>query len=167
MRSLFLAPGVAALFAAMPAGAAEHPMKTWFAGKDVCYSRVYPASHLASHPRQRLAGIQLVHPFPYADPSSAFRLGLRYSLKTRGATYGAISVGCEGNADGGLDCSIEGDQGRFRLTPGPGAALTMRIERMEVEGRQDFSPDLGQGGDDNVVILRKSPMNACPSNRRR
>jgi hypothetical protein len=42
-----------------------------------------------------------------------------------------------------------------------GPSLLLTIASMEVEGENDFSPDLAMGGDDRVVRLFAGPKSAC------
>ena len=67
---------------------------------------------------------------------------------------------CE-DAAGTVHCQLEADGGRFTMRA-DGHNLLLTIERIEVEGPQDFSPDLAVGGDDRVVRLFPSPMKSCP-----
>jgi hypothetical protein len=66
---------------------------------------------------------------------------------------------CE-DAAGTVHCQVEADSGRFTIeTEGPN--LLLRIERIEVEGPESFSPDLAVGGDDRVVRLFPAPKSSC------
>jgi hypothetical protein len=155
------------LFAAGAASAAEHPLKSFFPGTDTCFSRVYDKQHLAKHPKQRVSSIQIVHPFPYATSPGRidYRMALRFKLKGKRGDYGPISVYCEAIADGTASCFIEGDGGRLKLSKGANDTLVVTVERLELEGEFDVSPDLAKGGDDRVLVLRRAPMSACPNNK--
>ena len=155
------------LCAAAPALAAEHPLASFFPGTNTCYSRIYDKNHLVRHPKQRVVGVQIVHPFFAATSSEAvdYRMAISFRLKGTRDKFGPISTYCQAIADGTAKCSVEADGGRFTLSRGANNTLVITIDRLQLEGQNDFSPDLGHGGDDRVLVLQKSPMKACPDNK--
>jgi hypothetical protein len=58
-------------------------------------------------------------------------------------------------------CSVERDGGRFTLSPqGEGLRLTVG-NRLVLQGKESFSPDLADGNDDLVFALQPGPLEAC------
>lgn len=156
-----------ALSGATVACAAEHPLQAFFPGTDTCFSRVYDRAHLAKHPKQRVTSIQIFHPFHGAtSPGDIdYRMAIRFRLKGKRGDYGPVSLYCKAQAEGTAGCFVEGDGGRITLSKGANDTLVLTLTRLQLEGEFDFSPDLAEGGDDRVLVLRKAPMKACPSNK--
>ena len=130
--------------------------------QDRCYARTYDAAHLRAHPKQRVTAIMIrTAKADKSDdnrPPKSFVLGFAFRLKGRDEVF-SMSAGCAHHGPG-ISCSLEGDGGRFDLTPS-GDALKLTGERIELEGERTVSPDLAKGGDDRVFILRPSPLATC------
>jgi hypothetical protein len=125
-----------------------------------CFARIYDADHLGAHPRQRVTHFFLRHSEAEdLTPPESFDVVIGYKLK--GSTDSFVTeAGCaaEGN---GADCSAEGDAGFFKLA-GDGKEITVTIDdRLYLEGRVSWSPDLAKDGDDSPILLRPSPTADC------
>lgn len=163
VRRLFAALPFAAALAAVqpiPAEAASF-REAWTEAGSHCFARLYDSRHLASHPRQRLTRFSLsdsdgANP---VDPGT-FDVDFDFSIKGDSEVFGSVAT-CR-DAPGAVHCVIEADGGEFTMRR-DGPNLLLKISRMEVEGPEDFSPDLAVGGDDRVVRLFPSPRNACRS----
>jgi hypothetical protein len=134
--------------------------ESWTASAVTCFARSYGSQHLASHPLQRLTQFSL-RESTLGNPIRPgwFAVSLSFTLKGDPQLFQSEAF-CE-DAPGTVHCQVEADGGRFTMrADGPNLLLT--IERIEVEGPQDFSPDLAVGGDDRVVRLFPSPMTSCP-----
>lgn len=145
-----------------PSGAAQAATfhESWSASAVTCFARSYDKRHLSAHPLQRLTRFSL-RESTLGNPvrPGFFAVSLSFKLKGDPELFQA-EASCE-DATGTVSCEIEADGGEFTLrADGPNLLLT--IKRMEIEGPQDFSPNLGEGGDDRVVRLMPSPRAACP-----
>lgn len=163
IRPLSLAGALALTAAAPGASQAAPAYETYFGGTaDRCYARSYDAAHLAAHPKQRVATIGVSSEKSYKgsdqQPPREFVLGLAFRMKARGEAFANAAI-CT-PAGEGISCYLEGDGGRFALSPS-GPALKLTLERVEIEGAKSFSPDLAKGGDDRVFLLQRAPMAVC------
>jgi hypothetical protein len=150
-----VAAGLLGLCLSMTAASAD--VLASFRASGGCYARVYDAAHLASHPEQRVAAISL-RQSDLLDPEGRLVLTLGFTLRN-GEAYGAEAYCSAGRA--GASCGIEGDGGSFDLSLS-GEDLRLEVgEFLMVEGASDFSPDLADGGDDRVFLLRPSAFAAC------
>lgn len=142
---------------AAPAGAAS--FHDGWKGEAPCFARSYDAQHLAKHPRQRLTRFALRESrLPNVNGPGEFEVTFSFTVKGRKEVYEAECI-CR-DAASLVHCTVEGDGGAFTLQA-EGANLLVRIERIAVEGPDDFSPEIGVGGDDRVVRLHRSPARAC------
>jgi hypothetical protein len=139
---------------------AESFHENWAASAVTCFARSYDSRHLASHPLQRLTRFS-VRESTLGNPNRPgwFTISLSFTLKGDPQVFQSEGF-CE-DASGMVHCHVEADGGRFTMRA-DGSGLLLNIERIEVEGPQDFSPDLGAGGDDRVVRLFPSPRTSCP-----
>lgn len=119
-----------------------------------CYFRAYDLAHLKSHPRQMVEEIFITYDDDYQDPNA--ELTLRFGLKTRdGKRYDGVGI-CDGNV-----CGVEGDGGRFTLTPYRDGL------RLAVDPRRGMLAE-GEAGvialeetDDTVFLLSEQSPRAC------
>jgi hypothetical protein len=119
-----------------------------------CYYRYYDTAHLKSHPRQMVEEIFITYDDFYQDPNA--ELTLRFGLTTRdGRSYEGVGI-CRGNV-----CGVEGDGGRFTLTPYRDGL------RLDVDPRRGMSAE-GESGyinladtDDTVFLMVEQSPRAC------
>lgn len=119
-----------------------------------CYYRSYDLAHLKSHPRQMVEEIFITYDDDYQDPNA--ELTLRFGLTTRdGKSYEGVGI-CVGNV-----CGVEGDGGRFTLTPYRGGL------RLDVDPRRGMHAE-GDSGyialedtDDTVFLMVEQSPRAC------
>jgi hypothetical protein len=142
---------------AVPAGAAS--FHEGWKGEAPCFARNYDAKHLAAHPRQRLTQFALRDSsLPDVNGPGQFEVTISFTVRGRKEVYEAEGI-CR-DASSKVRCGIEGDGGSFTMQA-EGPNLLLHITRIAVEGEQDFSPEIGVGGDDRVVRLYRSPARAC------
>jgi hypothetical protein len=125
-------------------------------GEPPCYSRRYESEHLRRHPRQRLLSLMLMP----ATVAGEGDIELRFAFRLKGdpdAYAGLIVCREQGR---GLDCLVEGDGGALRIDRA-GNSLKLTVARWSVEGARGFSPDLGQGGDDRVILVHRAAAAVC------
>ena len=140
---------------------AESFHERWIASATDCFARRYDAKHLASHPKQRLTQFSL-RESTLGNPAEAGYFPVSFSFKLKGdPELFQAEASCK-DAVGKVHCEIEADGGEFFIEA-QGSNLLLTIDRMEIEGPQDFSPDLAQGGDDRAVRLFPSPKSSCPA----
>lgn len=156
-------------------------------GKEVCYGRVYDASHLARHPKQRVTSL---HVFRDLDPDQNTEdtpQTREEVLKTDGE--GGVNVSafvrfknrkglfwnglnCNKSADGKfVRCGIDCDGGSFELrTRGKNLHLTNEgfvliggcgASEEEYENQVHFLP----GADDKTFLLEPLPLAQCAALR--
>lgn len=165
----FTAVVAAALLFSVPALAG--PLDATFR-KHSCYAHNYDAAHLARHPRQTVTRLALNYLPENADSKpntpARFELGFGFELKGHDGYYDGNAV-CTTKGSG-FDCSLEGDDGSFRLTPtGGGLRLSVvnrggtdaNADQINVEGSDDFGGFGRPGGDDLVFDLSPSQGAAC------
>lgn len=134
--------------------------EAWTASGVTCFARSYDSQHLASHPLQRLTQFSVREStLGNANEPGWFTVSLSFTLKGDPQRFQSEAF-CE-DAAGTVHCHVEADGGRFTMRA-DGAHLLLNIERIEVEGPEDFSPDLARGGDDRVVLLFPSTIKSCP-----
>lgn len=119
-----------------------------------CFSRVYDAEHLKSHPDQRVERFAIGHHPDFQDPN--YDLTLLFGFRTRdGNEYVGVGL-CKGNS-----CGVEGDGGVFSLSM-QGEALRLEVDPergMSAESAVDFI-NLAES-DDRVFLLYPSSAKAC------
>ncbi len=138
------------LAAALPRGAGEVPgVFDPGQGGAACYLRRYSAQHLRDHPEQRVAAMALgLVAMEGADAVLSLGVRLRGGARYEGSAY------CAQDGEG-LDCLMEGDAGRFSLTPGKKGALRLAVgaRGISFEGADGFVTLEGTSGDDRVFLL--------------
>jgi hypothetical protein len=148
------------ILAALPAQA-QSPRQTLFPTDGSCYLRQYSNRHLADHPNQLVTQIALGPEYGQAE---ADVLILRVAVYARGSNERFTgSAYCE-NTGASLSCGLEGDGGRFSLSPGKKGALTMRVGRdpLGFEGSRGFLTFGGGVSDDETFLIPRVPADACP-----
>jgi hypothetical protein len=125
-----------------------------------CYARIYEDAHMRSHPRQRVTHFFLRHSEAQdLTPPETFDIVIGYRLKESVDVF-VTEAGCAAEGDGAI-CDAEGDAGSLKLA-GDGQEVTVTIDdRLHLEGRVSFSPDLARDGDDSPLLLRPSPTADC------
>lgn len=147
------------------AAAAQGAYDKWFgAGNSAaCLERTYTAAHLKAHPRQQVEAIAVQHrpklQSGSASTEGAFELSIGFKLRGKPDWFAAIAY-CKGG-DVGMPCSVEGDGGHFNLEPtgGRGPGLTLRTDRLAIEGARRFA-EIGKG-DDRVFNLATAAPAVC------
>lgn len=125
-----------------------------------CFARAYDEAHLRSHPDQTVTDFFLGDPgsdWAKTQSPAHYNLAFGFQVADDTDTYSGVAI-CE--PQGALAaCDIEGDGGSFTIERN-GAGLRLRLVRMQVEGMQDFSPDLALG-DNRVMLLEPAPSSVC------
>ncbi|MEP2717002.1 hypothetical protein [Pseudophaeobacter sp.] len=126
-----------------------------------CYQREYSASHLAKHPTQKVATIQLSHAPQESLGMPGNELTLRLTVRLLGYNTWQTPVLCapKGNA---LFCGIECDGGRFDV-------VVKNASSILITGGTDlFFSDceskpriLERAPDDKVFMLHRAPLANC------
>lgn len=168
MRKRLMIASLSSALSAAPAVAADAVFETHFAAVDggaPCYSRTYDAEHLAKHPAQRVARIEVemsrdnVSGKP--NTPDAFELGVGFMLRDKPDWYTGLAI-CK-SRDRDASCFIEGDGGRFEIKAA--APDQIRVETgdygIAIEGKKDFMEISGKDGDDRAFILSRAPRAEC------
>jgi hypothetical protein len=125
-----------------------------------CFARTYDEAHLRAHPDQTVTHFFLGDPgSDWVEAQTPAHYNLAFGFQVVGSTdaYSGVAI-CE--PQGALAaCDIESDGGSFTVERN-GAGLRIRLERMQVEGMQDFSPDLALR-DNRVMLLRPAQSSVC------
>lgn len=161
-RIFFLAAFGLMLTACSPAPARQAPpdLAGRLTAPGACYTRAYEAAHLAAHPQQTVTRFFLGDPgedWRSIQTQGEFNVAFGFQLVGRNDVYSGIGV-CR-PSEAGASCDIEGDGGAFAIEPN-GEGLRIRVARMEVEGPNDFSPDLALA-DNRVMLLRTAAAGDC------
>ncbi|MEZ5666289.1 MAG: hypothetical protein R3F55_02430 [Alphaproteobacteria bacterium] len=98
-----------------------------------CYGRAYTPEHLAAHPGQRVAEIQVLldggidtDP-PQGDATATVGATVRATIRDRFGEFFANFAICHWDAAGGhYECGIECDGGRFRIEAADDSTLMLR-----------------------------------------
>ena len=99
--------------------------------KNACWERSYDAAHLATHPRQKVAKIRLLHSPENWQPGEGgsvyvmLHINLRERVKPGQAFDYQLGGFCRA-AGQGLLCRPEWDAGSWRIERGPNGALDIR-----------------------------------------
>jgi hypothetical protein len=155
---------IATLVLATPAASAADSFYATYIGERggvaPCYARTYDQKHMAAHPKQRVKRFYVIHSSAeHLEPPATFEVILGYKLRGIDDYY-VSEAGC-GREGADIVCWAEGDAGSFKLAPnGEGLRITID-DRLHLEGRESFSPDLAKGGDDRVLLVHPSPPNEC------
>lgn len=125
-----------------------------------CYARLYDAAHLASHPQQTVqtffVGTAGAEWRPTETPGhSAVAFG--FHITGHNDLYSGVAM-CAPNGEA-LACDVESDGGSFAIARN-GDGLRVTLRRLEVEGPNDFSPDLA-AADNRVMLLPRAEASAC------
>ena len=125
-----------------------------------CFARAYDAAHLAAHPQQTVthffvgeAGAE----WRSTQTPGHFNIAFGFQITGRPDTYAGVGI-CTPNGDR-VACDIEGDGGAFTISSHDDG-LRIDAARIEVEGANDFSPDLA-AADNRVMLLRPVAAPAC------
>jgi hypothetical protein len=125
-----------------------------------CYARTYDTAHLAAHPQQTVtsffvgaAGAE----WRSTETPGHFTVAFGFRITGHADLYSGIGI-CAPNGDA-LACDVEGDGGQFVIARN-GDRLRVTLQRLEVEGAHDFSPDLA-AADNRVMLLSPDQASAC------
>ncbi|MEQ1716122.1 MAG: hypothetical protein ABL907_09085 [Hyphomicrobium sp.] len=167
-----LGPTLGAALAAWTAMAAADDAPTLYqshfaglANGTPCYARSYTAEHLKAHPEQKVRKIELDMDRTNAAgkpmTEEAMELGFGVQLKTSPEWYTNVAI-CK-SAGAEIQCFLEGDGGRFRLTAAEDGALKLETGDygIAMEGTKDFIDLPGDKGDDRVFLLYPAPQSEC------
>jgi hypothetical protein len=158
LLALLSVAGLAACSA--PSEAASPSLQDALARDGACFARVYDAAHLAAHPQQTVTHFFVGAAGPEwraTETPGHFTVGFGFRLAGHDDLYSGIGI-CAPNGDA-LACTVEGDGGAFAVTRN-GQGLRIAVERLEVEGPHDFSPDLALA-DNRVMLLSPAGAGAC------
>jgi hypothetical protein len=128
-----------------------------------CFARVYDPAHLAAHPRQTVTRFALSDPgadWRATQTPGHFNLAFGFQLTSGADVYSGVGI-CQPDSER-VNCDIEGDGGSFSITAN-GDGLRITVSRMQVEGQNDFSPDLAEA-DNRIMLLRRADAGACAGN---
>ena len=152
----------AALAIAMSAGCTARAQSLFdtLTQSGACFARDYDAAHLRGHSEQTVTHFHLGDPGPdWRETQARDRYNVAFGFRAIGSdgTYSSVGI-CEPRGDLAA-CDIESDGGTFTIERN-GEGLRIRLTRMQVEGMEDFSPDLALR-DNRVMLLRPAPSAAC------
>lgn len=125
-----------------------------------CYARTYDAAHLAAHPQQTVMTFFVGAAGPEWAPTETPRhstVSFGFRIVGHSDLYSGVG-NCAANGDA-LACDVEGDGGQFSIARN-GDGLRITLQRLEVEGAHDFSPDLA-AADNRVMLLSPADASAC------
>jgi hypothetical protein len=158
-RTILIAAGLAI---AMTAGCTARAQTLYDAltQSGACFARDYDAAHLSGHPDQTVTHFHLGDPGPdWRETQGRDHYNVAFGFRVVGSGDAFSGVGiCEPRGDLAA-CDIESDGGAFTIERS-GEGLRIRLARMQVEGMEDFSPDLALR-DNRVMLLRPAPSAAC------
>lgn len=131
-----------------------------------CYARTYDDTHLAAHPKQTVKRIEFAmnksNPSGNANTAANFELGFGVQVTKSPEWYTGLAI-CK-DTGGAIDCFLEGDGGRFRLTAAnKDGALKLETGDygLAFEGANDGLEISGTEGDDKVFVLTPRAHAAC------
>jgi hypothetical protein len=138
-----------------------------------CFSRVYDASHLASHPRQKVRTMVLLltaNPPPDKDSVAGYAIGVGVTFRKPGSHLNAYG-GCGGNYgearpgdDNLLYCGADCDGGSIHVSLKDQKSVLVEFpENAQVFSDRTVSPNPAKqfGADDKVFRLDKAPLSDC------
>lgn len=134
-------------------------------GGTPCYARIYDEAHLKAHPQQRVKAIEFEMTKENASgtPNTAENFELGFGIKTTRSAgwYTGLAI-CKDNG-AAIDCFLEGDGGRFSLTPDQDGAMRLATGDygIALEGDKDVLELSGTEGDDKVFILTPTERPVC------
>jgi hypothetical protein len=146
--------------AAAPAETATVSLSDELVRTGSCYAREYDAAHLAAHPHQTVTHFSIGDAGADWRPTeTAGQRAVAFGFRITGHadTYSGVAM-CAPNGDA-LACNVEGDGGSFEIAHND-AGLRVTLQRLEVEGANDFSPDLAEA-DNHVMLLSPAAASAC------
>lgn len=138
---------------------------TKIAGGTPCYARTYDDAHLKDHPKQQVKriefGMSKTNPDGVANTPENFELGFGVQVTRSPEWYTGVAICKEGGDT--VDCFLEGDGGRFRLTADKDGALKLETGDygLAFEGARDTLELSDKTGDDKVFILTPSAHAEC------
>ena len=146
--------------AALPAAA--QPISQHFdKNSDSCYQRLYSASHLASHPVQKVEAIELSHFNADSQAMPGSEMNLHFAVRLRGRSTWRTPVICrpQGNR---LSCGVECDGGRFDVVARTGSSILITGGTDLYFSDCDAKPRiLERAPDDKVFMLHRQPLSNC------
>jgi hypothetical protein len=145
---------------AAPSGARPQSLADTLTAHGACFARVYDAAHLASHPNQTVRRFfvgDAGEAWRAVEAAGEFHVAFGFQLVDREDLYSGVAL-CEPR-DSAASCLIEGDGGAFTIESN-GEGLRVEATRIEVEGPNDFSPDLALA-DNRVMLLHSAQANEC------
>lgn len=135
------------------------------AGGNPCYARTYDDAHLQMHDKQTVRAIEIDMDKDNANdiPNTPERFQLGFGLKVKKSEEWFNGVAICQASDTAADCFIEGDGGRFLMTPEADGAIKLETGNygIALEGEKDFVSISGSEGDDRVFILKPAPRAEC------
>ncbi|UWS81253.1 hypothetical protein [Pseudophaeobacter sp.] len=148
------------LLAALPA-AAQSISQHFSKGSDSCYQRLYSASHLASHPVQKVEAIQLSHVTADSFSRPGTELALQLAVRLRGSSTWQTPVACTPRGSK-LSCALECDGGRFDVVvKNAGSILITGGSDLYFYGCDGKPRILERLPDDKVFMLHRQPLASC------
>lgn len=136
-----------------------------------CFARAYSADHMAAHPGQRVAELQLMLTSAPYDGHSYYDATIRAMLIDRYGAYYVNAASCQEVEGGVLECGIECDGGLFdvRLDAEDGTAMLMNQQHGFI--LQGGCGDDGQmetvrieaDAEHAAFLLHQVPPEACPT----
>jgi hypothetical protein len=162
MRAEFSAVIAAFLLAACsaPVSAEAPTLFQTLTRPSACFARTYDAAHLAAHPHQTVTRFFVGEAGAAWRPTQTpghFNVAFGFQIVGRSDTYAGLGI-CTPSGDRAA-CDIEGDGGAFTISRHDDG-LRIDATRIEVEGANDFSPDLA-AADNRVMLLHPAAAPAC------
>jgi hypothetical protein len=140
------------------ASAQTIPQDYFESGLD-CYGRTYSADHLAAHPDQQVAAMS-IGVWDTRYDGDRFLLLVNVRLRDSRDVLTGLGYCAVGPV---LDCLLEGDAGRFTVTPQDDSLLVQPTgDGMHFEAAVDFVTLSATTGDDRAFRLDPLPPGQCP-----
>lgn len=167
MRTNLLIAALTAMQVAAPA-LAQNP-STEGDPTFMCFARAYTADHMAEHPGQRVAEIQVMLEHAPYDDRSYYNATIRAMLVDRYGAFFANSGSCQETEEGILDCGIECDGGQFEIRMSDDGTATLLNRQYGFVlfggcGEEDVQDAIRIEADSehNAFLLYPVPVDACP-----
>lgn len=148
---------------ATPAPAAEAgtpSLRDDLARDGACYTRAYNSAHMAAHPQQTVTNFFIGAAGPeWRATETPGHFNVAFGFRVTGHRDLYTGIGICAPSGSALACTVEGDGGEFTVARN-GDGLRIGVQRLEIEGPNDFSPDFAQA-DNRVMLLSRAEASAC------
>jgi hypothetical protein len=133
-----------------------------------CWSRIYDAAHLKSHPAQKVAEMNFAISYAAESAEYAAQYSFLIQAKLRDGTAGANTGPCS-ETDGEIMCGVECDGGYVMVEARSDGGVLLDLDAsgyIYLEGgcgseNEDGGFALEAGADDREFLLRPVPAHQC------